>query len=301
MKSVSTGFTLWRNMLRVHQWLKNLLLFIPLFAAHDLMNSVSWLVLGVAFVAFSLCASTVYILNDILDVESDRQHPRKRHRPFASGAVPVWLGLAIAPCLLVLAIALAFLVGVNFLLWMLLYFAITTAYSLYLKRLMIIDCLTLAMLYTLRIIAGASAAGTHLTFWLLAFSVFLFLSLAFIKRYAELDVQIQHGQKKAHGRGYFTSDAPLVQSMGITSGYVSVLVLALYFNSEAVLMLYKSPEIVWGAVPVMLFWVSWMWMRAHRGQMNDDPLVFAVKDPASLCAGLIFGSLLLLGTVGVPW
>ena len=157
------------------------------------------------------------------------------------------------------------------------------------------------MLYTLRIIAGAAAADMPLSFWLLAFSVFLFLSLAFVKRYAELQVQLLHGKQKAHGRGYYTSDAPLLQMMGITSGYAAALVLALYLNSETVIRLYRAPEIVWGAVPVILFWVSWMWMQAHRGKMHDDPLVFAMKDKASLLAGVAFAAVLAIGVVGKPW
>jgi 4-hydroxybenzoate polyprenyltransferase len=162
-------------------------------------------------------------------------------------------------------------------------------------------------LYTLRIVAGAAAAGMMLSFWLLAFSGFLFLSLAFVKRYAELQVQLLNGKQKVHGRGYYTSDAPLVQMLGIASGYAAVLVLALYLNSEAVVKLYRTPEFVWGAVPVMLFWISWMWMRAHRGEMHDDPLVFAVKDKASLAAGAAFAAVLIMGTVGTvstvswPW
>jgi 4-hydroxybenzoate polyprenyltransferase len=140
-----------------------------------------------------------------------------------------------------------------------------------------------------------------LSFWLLAFSVFLFLSLAFVKRYAELEVQLLNGKQKAHGRGYYTSDAPLVQTMGITSGYAAVLVLALYLNSDAVSKLYRTPEFVWGTVPIMLFWVSWMWMQAHRGKMHDDPLVFAVKDKASLLSGMAFAGVLAIGTLGLLW
>jgi 4-hydroxybenzoate polyprenyltransferase len=166
---------------------------------------------------------------------------------------------------------------------------------------MLMDCLTLAMLYTLRIVAGAAAVEMSLSFWLLAFSVFLFLSLAFVKRYAELEVQLLHGKQKAHGRGYYTSDAPLLQTMGITSGYAAVLVLALYLNSDAILKLYRAPELVGGAVPIMLFWISWMWMQAHRGKMHDDPLVFAVKDKASLLAGVAFSIVLAIGTLGWPW
>jgi 4-hydroxybenzoate polyprenyltransferase len=185
--------------------------------------------------------------------------------------------------------------------WLIFYFALTCAYSWVLKRLVLIDCLTLALLYTLRIIAGAAAVGHGLSFWLLAFSVFLFLSLAFVKRYAELEVQLLSGKEKIHGRGYHIADASLIQTMGIVAGYSSVLVLALYLNSDTVLKLYAAPELIWGAVPVMLFWVSWMWMQAHRGKMHDDPLVFAVKDRASLGAAATFAAILVAGTVGVPW
>lgn len=287
--------------LRTHQWLKNILLFVSLLAAHDIGNWQAWISLLLAFVSFSLCASSVYITNDLLDLESDRQHPRKRNRPFASGLIPIWKGVLSAPILLVLSLGIASMVGKPFFFWLLSYFALTCAYSWGLKRLLLIDCLTLASLYTLRIIAGAAAVGHALSFWLLAFSVFLFLSLAFVKRYAELEVQLLSGKQKIHGRGYHTDDASLIQTMGIVAGYSSVLVLALYLNSDAVLKLYAAPELIWGAVPVMLFWVSWMWMQAHRGKMHDDPLVFAVKDRVSLGAGAIFSAILIAGAMGVSW
>ncbi|WP_174625713.1 UbiA family prenyltransferase [Candidatus Methylobacter favarea] len=301
LPSPGRGFTTWCRVLRVHQWMKNLLLFIPLFAAHQFTSPDTWLTLFLAFISFSLCASAVYIANDLLDLESDRQHPRKCKRPFASGLVPAWIGVALAPLLLLASLTLAQHAGGDFLPWLLFYFVVTCGYSWGLKRIILVDCLILAMLYTLRIVAGAAAAGMGLSFWLLAFSVFLFLSLAFVKRYAELEVQLLNGKQKTHGRGYYSSDAPLVQTLGIASGYAAVLVLALYLNSDAVVKLYRAPEFVWGAVPVMLFWVSWMWMRAHRGEMHDDPLVFAVKDKASLLAGIVFAGVLAIGTVGWPW
>jgi 4-hydroxybenzoate polyprenyltransferase len=192
-------------------------------------------------------------------------------------------------------------VGSAFLAWLAAYFAVTCLYSIKLKQLVLVDCLTLAMLYTLRIVAGAAAVGMALSFWLLAFSVFLFLSLAFVKRFAELQVQLLHGKHKAAGRGYLTDDAPLVQMLGVAAGFSSVLVLALYLNSEDVLRLYQNPHWVWGNVPVMLFWISWVWLRAHRGEMHDDPLIFAVKDKASLLAGTVFALFLAVGTVGWPW
>ena len=289
------------RVLRVHQWLKNILIFVPILAAHQLFSIETWGVLLLAFLSFSLCASSVYITNDLLDLESDRQHPRKRNRPFASGSVPVWMGAVFAPLLLLVSFALGWWVGGDFLPWLAAYFALTTAYSWGLKRLILVDSLTLAILYTLRIVAGAAAVSMSLSFWLLALSVFLFLSLAFVKRYAELEVQIHRGHEKIHGRGYYTSDAPLIQSFGVISGYLSVLILALYINSVDVMKLYHSPQILWGTVPIMLFWISWMWVRAHRGEMHDDPLVFAVKDKASLIAGMAFAAVVSVGAVGWPW
>ena len=288
------GLSAWRRVLRVHQWLKNILLFVPLLAAHDLTNLHAWGALLLAFVAFSLCASSVYIANDLMDLESDRLHPRKRKRPFAAGLVPAWKGVLLAPVLLVASLGLGWQVGTAFLSWLLLYFSLTCVYSWRLKRLLLIDCLTLAMLYTLRIVAGAAAIGQPLSFWLLAFSIFLFLSLAFVKRYAELRLY-RKGSGSLHGRGYHSDDAPIVQMMGIVAGYAAVLVLALYVNSDAIVALYEHPRLVWGAVPVVLFWVSWVWMRAHRGEMHDDPLVFAIKDRTSLAAGAAFAIVLAVG------
>jgi 4-hydroxybenzoate polyprenyltransferase len=241
-----------------------------------------------AFIAFSLCASSVYIANDLLDLESDRQHPRKCHRPFAAGRVPVALGVVLAPLLMVISFVLAALVNGPFFIWLLIYFAITCAYSWGLKRLVLVDCLTLAILYTLRIVAGAAAVNVPLSFWLLALSIFLFLSLAFIKRYAELQVHESNAVSKVHGRGYYINDAPLVQQLGVSSGFAAVLVLALYLNSTTVVLLYRTPELIWIAVPLMLLWLSWMWLKAHRGLMHDDPIVFAIKDKTSLVIGALF-------------
>jgi 4-hydroxybenzoate polyprenyltransferase/phosphoserine phosphatase len=298
--SIKKSPLIWFKTVRVHQWLKNLLLFVPVLAAHQLSAQNVWLTLLFAFIAFSLTASSVYILNDIMDLENDRLHPRKCRRPFASGKIEIWKGVLIAPLLLIVGIAAGAYVGMHFLAWLIFYFLLTCAYSWGLKKLPLIDCITLTILYTLRVIAGGAALGISLSFWLLAFSVFLFLSLAFVKRYAELELQILNGKDVVHGRGYLTSDASLIQTLGIASGYASVLVLALYLNSDAVLRLYSFPEAVWGAVVVMLFWVSWVWMQAHRGLMHDDPLVFAVKDKVSLFAGFVFALVLMIGAVGIP-
>ena len=290
----------WCRVLRLHQWMKNALLFVPFIASHQLTQTASWLSLVLAFFSFSLCASSVYIANDLLDLESDRRHVRKRQRPFAIGLVPAWQGLVLAPVLLIVSFLFAMRVGGNFLPWLMVYFVLTCAYSFGFKRLVLIDCLILAVLYTLRLIAGTAAVNMPLSFWLLAFSIFLFSSLAFVKRYAELQMQLLQTQKKIHGRGYYTNDAPLVQMLGIASGYASVLVLALYLNSDVVIKLYRTPECIWGAVPVLLFWISWVWLQAHRGKMHDDPLIFAVKDKMSLLTGVIFVGCLILGAVGWP-
>ncbi len=292
-------FFVWAKALRLHQWLKNCLLFVPLLAAHQLADGDAWISLLWAFFAFSLCASSVYIVNDLLDLESDRQHPRKVKRPFASGALPIYKGAVLAPMLVFLSCGVGIYVGSDFLQWLFIYFVLTCIYSVKLKQLVLVDCMTLAILYTLRIVAGAAAVNSLISFWLLAFSVFLFLSLAFIKRFAELQVQLLQGKHKAHGRGYFTGDAPLIQMLGVASGFMSVLVLALYLNSPEVQLLYAQPKWVWGNIPVMVFWVSWLWLRAHRGEMHDDPLIFAVKDKISFVSGILFVGFLLLGSFQV--
>jgi 4-hydroxybenzoate polyprenyltransferase/phosphoserine phosphatase len=286
----------WGRLLRVHHWVKNGLLFVPLIAAHQLMRLDAVTLLGLGVLAFSLCASSVYITNDLLDLDSDRQHPRKRHRPFASGAIPVWVGVAFAPLLAVSSVICAAQVGGRFLVWLLVYFALTCAYSWGLKRVVLVDCLTLAALYTIRVVAGGAAVNVVPSFWLLTFSIFLFFSLAFLKRYTELQVQQGSGHEHAPGRGYATSDAALLQLLGVTSGYASVLVLALYLNSDTVVQLYQTPHLLWGAVPLTLLWVSWVWMQAHRGQMHDDPVVFAVRDPFSLVIGFLCLATLVFAT-----
>ncbi len=293
------GLRTWFRALRLHQWLKNLLVFLPLLGAHRI-DDLQLLGLSLlAFFAFGLCASSVYVINDLMDLESDRRHPRKRRRPFAAGLLSPVAGLAVAAVLLASALALALAAGPAFTGWLGVYFAGTVAYTFYLKRKLLLDALSLAGLYTLRIIAGTAAVGLVLTFWLLAFSLFLFLSLAFLKRYSELVVMLAEGRDAAAGRGYVTQDLPLVQMLGVGAGFSAVLVLALYLNSENVLRLYRTPELMWLTVPLTLYWISRMWMQAHRGQMHDDPLVHAVRDRPSLVCGALFVAVLWLGTL--PW
>jgi 4-hydroxybenzoate polyprenyltransferase len=297
--SDGSGIKDWVRALRVHQWLKNLLLFVPLLAAHQLGNIQSLSSLVIAFISFSLCASSVYITNDLFDLESDRRHPRKRFRPFASAKLPIVYGIVIAPLLISVSIALGTLVSSDFLIVLLLYLLLTVVYSLVLKRLVLVDCLTLATLYTVRIIAGAAAVSVSLSFWLLAFSIFIFLSLAFVKRYAELVVQSQEGKSSAYGRGYLVSDASLLQTLGVSSGYISVLVIALYLRSEDVVSLYSEPLAIWLLIPILLFWVSWVWLKSARGEMHDDPIVFATKDKTSLLVAMITAIVLTYAAIGI--
>jgi 4-hydroxybenzoate polyprenyltransferase/phosphoserine phosphatase len=286
------GPLVWLRAMRLHQWLKNLLVFLPLAGAHRLLNAPLFGEAMLAFLAFGLCASGVYILNDLMDLESDRRHPRKRRRPFAAGAISLLAGALFGALLLNAALAIGLAVTPAFVGWLAAYFGVTLAYTFFLKRRVIVDCLTLGGLYTLRIVAGGAAVGIAPSFWLLAFSLFLFLSLAFVKRYSELMVLAKAEQTSAHGRGYQAGDLSIVQTMGVASGFTAVMLMALYINGDTVARLYSRPDVLWMTIPVLLYWVSRMWMQAHRGNMEDDPVVFAVKDKYSLACGALFVAVL---------
>ncbi|QEP45027.1 UbiA family prenyltransferase [Ectothiorhodospiraceae bacterium BW-2] len=282
--------------LRPHQWVKNILLFLPLITSHQLLELSLLLDTALAFFAFSLCASSVYLLNDMLDLESDRSHPTKCRRPFAAGTLPLAIGLLLCPLLLLLAVALALLLPPLFMAVLLGYYLLTIAYSFGLKKVVLIDTIMLAALFTLRIIAGGAAGEITLSFWLLLFSVFLFFSLALVKRYAELDQQQRAGKLKAVGRGYHVDDLPLLYALGSAAGYLCVLVLALYINSPEVRQLYGQPEVIWLLCVVLLYWISRIWLITHRGEMHDDPIVFALKDRVSLITVAIAGALIGVAT-----
>jgi 4-hydroxybenzoate polyprenyltransferase len=244
---------------------------------------------------FCLCASSVYVLNDLLDLQADRLHPRKSKRPFAAGELSIVTGLVLSTALLAAATGIAALfLPAEFCMVLAAYYIVTSAYSLILKRYLLVDALTLAGLYTLRIIAGAAAVAVQLSFWLLLFSIFLFLSLAFVKRFAELEA-LRHQQRLgAAGRGYLVEDLPVLQSLGIAAGYLSVLVLALYINSPEIEALYRRPKAVWMLCVLLLYWISRVWMTAQRGNMHDDPVVFALKDRQSLAIGVCAAATLAL-------
>ncbi len=287
------GWRAWIAALRPHQWLKNALVFVPLLAAHLVLVPDAVVRAAAAFVAFSLCASGAYVFNDLFDLDADRRHPRKRLRPFAAGTLPLGQGLIAAPLLMLAAFACAFLLSPQFALIVLSYAAITLAYSLFLKRIAMLDVVTLAVLYTLRIIAGAIVIPVEASFWLLAFSMFLFLSLAMVKRYIEVHRVGASDEGKVAGRGYRISDLTLIQSLGTSSGYLSVLVLAFYINSTASTALYRHHEFLWMLTPLLLYWISRVWLIAQRGDMHDDPVVFALTDRVSLVVLAVFAAVIV--------
>lgn len=287
----------WLKAIRPHQWLKNLLVFLPLL---PIATSASPSMLGMAllaFAAFSLCASSVYLLNDLADLEADRAHPRKRKRPFASGNLSALSGLLLAPLLLVSAFALTLWMPWQFAAVLGIYWVSTTAYTFLLKRYALIDVITLAGLYTLRVLGGAAAIMVMPSFWILAFSMFIFFSLALAKRYAELHAMRSLDREGAQGRGYQVADLSTVQLMGVASGYLAVLVMALYLNSPEILGRYPHVQLLWGVCPLLMLWVSRIWLKSARGEMTDDPLVFAVRDRMSryvllAAVGVILAALL---------
>lgn len=289
----------WSKQLRVHQWVKNLLLIVPALTAFQIFNPEFWGPLVMGFVAFSLAASSVYIFNDAADLQNDRQHPTKKFRPMAAGFISLHVGVLVGSLLFVAGLGLGLFVGFQFFLVLLVYLITTLFYSFWLKKLMIVDCLVLAGLYTIRIVAGAVAVGIQLSFWLLAFSVFLFLSLALVKRYAELEVASGMGREKAAGRGYSVSDLPVILAFGSSSGFISVLIFALYLDSEAIRELYALPEFASFAIPILLYIIGRMWLLAHRGEMNEDPILFVMKDKVSVLSGLFMVGFLLIAHIGV--
>ena len=297
----------WLKAIRLHQWAKNVLIFIPLLLAH------AWapgLLAGAAvgFLSFGLCASATYIVNDLLDLESDRQHPRKRRRPFASGDLSALSGIVVS----VLFLAAAFILAVleprvvaalsselaltkplHFLLWLGIYLFTTLAYSLRFKRSVLVDVIVLSGLYTIRIVAGSAATGISPSTWLGSFSIFFFLSLAFVKRFAELENLRGRGGVSAGGRGYHISDIEQLRSFGSASGYASVVVLTLYISTLDAAQLYSHTRRLWLLVPVLLLWISRLWLQASRGQLDEDPVVYAITDRRSLLLGVLVLAIVL--------
>jgi len=284
---------IWLTALRPHQWSKNMLLFLPLVLSHEILIFAKLGNATLAFITFSLCASSGYILNDLLDLAADRAHPSKKHRPFAAGLIPIRYGFPLFAALVSASFFISFWwLPLSFTGMLALYLLLTISYSFYLKQKHIVDVIVLAGLYTHRILAGGVAVTVPSSSWLLAFSMFIFLSLAFLKRYVEL-LQLADNEV-IKNRGYEVDDIDMIASMGPTSGYLAVLVFALYASSETVRLLYSSPFILWLICPILLYWITRVWFLAHRRQMLDDPVEFALTDKRSwfIIASIIFLMLL---------
>ena len=271
--------------IRLHQWAKNVLIFVPLLLAHALKLPVILHAI-LAFFCFSLCASATYIVNDLLDIETDRRHPQKRFRPFAAGNLQASTGVAILLAFLTAGLLGTLLLPIEFLGWLLLYLVITVSYSLVLKRFVLVDVILLSGLYTVRLLAGAAATSIVISTWLAGFSVFLFFSLAMVKRFSEMQNLRERGNAPTNGRGYLVSDIEQLRSFGTASGYAAIVVFSLYISGNNVVTLYAHPIRMWLIVPLMLLWISRVWLLASRGQMNEDPVIFAVTDRMSLLIGL---------------
>jgi 4-hydroxybenzoate polyprenyltransferase/phosphoserine phosphatase len=297
----------WFKAIRIHQWAKNVLIFVPLLLAHAWSTGLV-AGAGLAFLSFCLCASATYIVNDLLDLEADRQHPRKRLRPFASGDLSALSGVVVVVLFLIASFTLAMLVPRvittlspqlflfyphRFLIWLSIYLITTLAYSLRFKRTVLVDVIVLSGLYTIRIVAGSAATGIAVSTWLAGFSIFFFLSLAFVKRFAELENLRERGGVSAGGRGYHITDIEQLRSFGSASGYASVVVLTLYISNLDAAQLYRHTNRLWLLVPVLLLWISRLWLQASRGQLSEDPVVYAITDRRSLLLGVLVLAIVL--------
>jgi 4-hydroxybenzoate polyprenyltransferase len=290
----------WLKAIRITQWAKNGLLFVPLLAAHEL-NLALWVTVAWSFLAFGLCASATYLINDLLDLPNDRRHRIKRHRPLAAGRIGTSAAVRVLVLMMLAAFALALWASPVFAAMLALYTAITLAYSLFLKRVALLDVLVLSGLYTLRIGAGALVAGVELSNWLLVISLFLFLGLALVKRCAELEeVLLDTEVSSARGRGYHQDDLPALRAMGVASGFFTVMVLALYIDSQNGRELYAQPEWLWGAIPLLLWWIMRIWLKTGRRELHgEDPLQFALHDRFSWFTVAAIGVLAAVATYGL--
>jgi 4-hydroxybenzoate polyprenyltransferase len=284
-------------MLRVKQWVKNILIVVPLFTSQKIQEPIYFNKMLLSVFAFCLCSSSVYIINDIIDIKNDRNHPIKKYRPFASGEVSTKIGIIVVPLLLLSCLLLSLKVNKNYLILLIFYFLISSIYSIFIKKIKNVDCFTLATLYTMRIIAGGYAFNVAISSWLLTFSFFIFLSLAYLKRFAELKY---HKGKGLPGRGYSIEDLGIVKRTGVISGIISSVIMSLYANDEFIKNQYLEPQYIWLTVPTIVIWITNMWSDANRGKMQSDPLEYAIKDKLSILSGVIFVACFILAMRGLP-
>jgi 4-hydroxybenzoate polyprenyltransferase len=267
--------------MRPHQWLKNLLVFVALITSLSFAQVMPWVQATGAFVAFCLIASGIYIINDLLDLDADRSHPRKRARPFAAGCLPPQVGILASIVLVSLGMSVGALLPWPTMLWIIGYVALTLAYSIVLKARVLLDVMSLAGLYAIRVVTGAAAIQVVPSFWLLAFSVFVFFSLALVKRCAEIAAVAGRVQGTVPGRDYRVSDEPALRTLGVASGVAAIVVFALYISAPETVARLRSPEHLWPICPLLLYWIGRVWIKTTRGEMHDDPLVFTLRDRGS--------------------
>ena len=282
------------KIIRPHQWVKNILVFIPMLMSHNL-NINNFILSTKAFIIFSLVASSIYVINDIVDIKSDKKHPYKKNRPLAAGLININQCKYIILSLLVFCFFFLIDIDNNFFILIVSYFIISNLYTFFLKKYVIVDLLILSSLYTIRIIGGGFITGISVSIWLLSFSIFFFLSLAAIKRQVEIINFKKNKKVKIAGRGYIVSDQKIINMISICSGYISILVLVLYINSPQVISLYSSPDILWGVCLIMLFWISRIMLMSSRKKIEDDPIVYAIKDKISYICLLFILCIMWLG------
>ena len=293
MKRGNSITTVLIKQLRVYQWPKNLLLFVPALVSHQIMMPGIFINALTCFIAFSMLASSIYVLNDIVDVDHDRKHPKKKNRPIAAGNLSMFSAYAVLSACFLAGGWIALGLGTTFIFVTTLYIILNLLYSFYLKKVIILDVILLMSFYTLRLIAGHIPGEIPLSPWLLSFSIFLFFSLGFLKRYVDIIVMRDNNESFLSGRSYSIDDSNILMSIGVASGLVSTLVLILYTGSEEVQQIYATPILLVALAPVMLYWISRMWLMAERGKIKSDPVLFAVKDPHSYvvafcCLSLMF-------------
>ena len=294
------SITIWLQQLRIHHWLKNIIIFIPILiiASSNYLNLATIYKLIIAFFAFSIAASFVYILNDLIDIKFDKSHPTKSNRPLAAGIIPVSSGYIALFILGIVTLILFNFLNPNSYLLILTYLFLNIIYSMYLKKVLLLDCFVLSSFYTLRIVYGADVINVSLSFWLIAFSTFFFLSLAFAKRLSELQLAEVLSLKDNFGRSYTAKDIPFLSIFGISSGLISILILALYINSPSIFSNFNYPYFIWIVVFAILFWIAWIWLNVLRGDVDIDPILFAVNDKISLIIAILILMMFLAGKSG---
>jgi 4-hydroxybenzoate polyprenyltransferase len=289
----------WLAALRIHQWAKNVLVFVPLVTSHQFLHPKLLLESALSFLLFSLCSSAQYILNDLVDLEADRHHTTKRRRPFASGDLSLAAGFVATPLLLAVSLLTALLLSKLAAAVLGAYFLLSLSYTLYFKKIILLDAFILSGLYMLRIVVGHLVTGVAFSVWLLSFAFFLFLSLAFSKRFAELN-NLAHTNNKAMGRGYYVEDIAQINLFGVCSAFLSAVVFILYLQSDKVRELYRQPQVLWLLSPFYLYWVSRLWIRSSRGEIGEDPILFVLKDPVTYVILAFSGVIMMAATLGWP-